>query len=352
MHPLQLPGGHYFTIPAQCCTVHPTRCWATWGAETPTVSSGSSPAQGWLGMGLKSSTQSGPASETRPLGLLGEPVVCWLQSLQWQDPAWCCWSHKCEPSHTSGGWFMAEGRYDQLPLQLREAGEACGDGFPVSSNMVNDPSAWKRLCGEASAKERVTVPTQISWYMQECLLRIVTTPLRVALWFLCLLGVRDAQALLLPLAKTSPAGSSHSLNSTRQVRNYPGQIFGSLNTFGRIQHWRAVTQLWIWEQMQNKWGEHNRKSKMPFLLQLLSVLTSLNSLVFKWDIIVQSLACLLFRIFQWLLNSHSWDLAEHSYSSHWHSKVIKTVKLYFNVRFILQSNTLFFTYTLCVYSNE
>lgn len=138
---------------------------------------------------------------------------------------------------------MAEGRYDQLPLQLREAGEACGDGFPVSSNMVNDPSAWKRLCGEASAKERVTVPTQISWYMQECLLRIVTTPLRVALWFLCLLGVRDAQALLLPLAKTSPAGSSHSLNSTRQVRNYPGQIFGSLNTFGRIQHWRAVTQL-------------------------------------------------------------------------------------------------------------
>lgn len=66
MHPLQFPGGQYFILPAQCCIVHPTRCWAPRGTETPTVSSGSSPAQRWLGMGLKSGTQSGPASETKP----------------------------------------------------------------------------------------------------------------------------------------------------------------------------------------------------------------------------------------------------------------------------------------------
>lgn len=31
---------------------------------------------------------------------------------------------------------MAQGRYDQQP-QLKEAGEACGDGFPVCRNMIS-----------------------------------------------------------------------------------------------------------------------------------------------------------------------------------------------------------------------
>lgn len=71
-------------------------------------------------------------------------------------------------------------------------------------------SAWKRLSGEISAKEKVTVPAQISWSMQEPLLRNVSIPLRVVLWFLCLLRVRDAQTLLLPLAQTSPAQATPS----------------------------------------------------------------------------------------------------------------------------------------------
>lgn len=81
----------------------------------------------------------------------------------------------------------------------------------VNKNMTLQLKKILFIVGEISAKENVMVPTQISWYMQESLLRIVTIPLRVVLWFLCLLGVRDAQALLLPLAQTSPAGSSHPL---------------------------------------------------------------------------------------------------------------------------------------------
>lgn len=217
MHPLQLPGVHYSIIPAQCCTVHPTRCWAPWGAETSTASSGSSPAQRWLGMGLKLCTQSGSASRDQTRDHWG----C-------QGSLWCA---GCTPYNdrtqrgaanpTSGGWFMAEGRCDQQPLQLREAGKACGDGFPVSSNTVNRNTTFQLgrdyLVRDICQKKRLQFLLKISWYLQESLLCIVTIPLRVVLWFLCLLGVTDAQALLLPLPQTSPAGSSHPLNPTRQL---------------------------------------------------------------------------------------------------------------------------------------
>lgn len=212
MHPLQLPGVHYSIIPAQCCTVHPTRCWAPWGAETPTASSGSSPAE-MAGNGVK----------------VGYSVRLWDQTRDhWgcQGSLWCA---GCTPYNdrtqrgaanpTSGGWFMAEGRYDQQPLQLREAGKACGDGFPVSSNTVNRNTTFQlgRDYLVRYLPKRLQFLPKISWYLQESLLWIVTIPPRVVLWFSCLLGMRDAQVLLLPLPQTSPAGSSHPLNPTRQL---------------------------------------------------------------------------------------------------------------------------------------
>lgn len=80
---------------------------------------------------------------------------------------------------------MAEGRYDQQPLQLREAGKACGDGFPVSSNTVNRNTTFQLgrdyLVRDICQKKRLQFLLKISWYLQESLLCIVTIPLRVVL---------------------------------------------------------------------------------------------------------------------------------------------------------------------------
>lgn len=138
---------------------------------------------------------------------------------------------------------MAEGRCDQQPLQLREAGKACGDGFPVSSNTVNRNTTFQLgrdyLVRDICQKKKVTVPTQD-----------FLVPARISPVY-CYHPTQGGFVILVStwgdgcpsFASTITTDQSCWLKSPPQphkaVRGYPGQIFGSLNTFGGIQHWRA-----------------------------------------------------------------------------------------------------------------